>query len=167
MIQQFWIIIWRKQNTYIGRCMHTKFTAALSTEGHGRLRVTRTTSLCTLVKTHGSVHLLSRVQLFVTPWTVACQAPLSTWASRQESWSSCHFLLQGIFLIQRLRLHLLHLLHWQPDSSPLSHLKTHGTGHQKGWYLLHVDYALIKNKNKLLFIFQNFAFLWICTGIWI
>ena len=30
---------------------------------------------------------LSRVQLFATPWTVACQAPLSTEFSRQEYWS--------------------------------------------------------------------------------
>ena len=30
-----------------------------------------------------------------------------------------HFLLQGIFLTQRLN---LHLLHWQGSSSPLSHL---------------------------------------------
>ena len=30
----------------------------------------------------------------------------------------CHFLLQGIFLTQRLNLHLLHLLHWQADSLP-------------------------------------------------
>ena len=30
---------------------------------------------------------LSRVQLFVTPWTVACQAPLSMEFSRQEYWS--------------------------------------------------------------------------------
>ena len=29
----------------------------------------------------------SRVQLFVTPWTVACQAPLSMGFSRQEYWS--------------------------------------------------------------------------------
>ena len=28
-----------------------------------------------------------RVRLFVTPWTVACQAPLSMEFSRQESWS--------------------------------------------------------------------------------
>ena len=28
----------------------------------------------------------SRVQLFVTPWTVAHQVPLSTWFSRQEYW---------------------------------------------------------------------------------
>ena len=31
--------------------------------------------------------LLSRVWLFVTPWTVAVQAPLSTGFSRQEYWS--------------------------------------------------------------------------------
>ena len=29
----------------------------------------------------------SRVQLFVTPWTVACQAPLSMGFPRQEYWS--------------------------------------------------------------------------------
>ena len=31
--------------------------------------------------------LLSRVQLFATPWTAACQAPLSMEFSRQEYWS--------------------------------------------------------------------------------
>ena len=30
--------------------------------------------------------MLSRVQLFVIPWTVACQAPLSMGFSRQEYW---------------------------------------------------------------------------------
>ena len=30
---------------------------------------------------------LSGVQLFETPWTVACQAPLSMEFSRQEYWS--------------------------------------------------------------------------------
>jgi len=44
--------------------------------------------------------VLSRVQLFVTPWTIACQAPLSMGLSRQECWSRLHFLLQGIFLTQ-------------------------------------------------------------------
>ena len=38
----------------------------------------------------------SRVQLFVTLWTVARQAPLSMEFSRQEYWSA---LLQGICLI--------------------------------------------------------------------
>ena len=32
-------------------------------------------------------YLLSCVQLFATPWTIACQAPLSTRLSRQEDWS--------------------------------------------------------------------------------
>jgi len=31
--------------------------------------------------------LLSRVRLFVTPWTVACQAPLSMGFSRQDCWN--------------------------------------------------------------------------------
>ena len=33
------------------------------------------------------VKSLSRVWLFATPWTVACQAPLSMGVSRQEYWS--------------------------------------------------------------------------------
>ena len=35
--------------------------------------------------------LLSRVQLFVTPWTVASQAPLSIGFYRQEYWSKLTF----------------------------------------------------------------------------
>ena len=56
---------------------------------------------------------------FVTPWTVACQCPLSMGFPRQEYWSGFHFLLQEIFLTQESN---LHLLHWQVDSLPLSHL---------------------------------------------
>ena len=37
------------------------------------------------------VHLLSRVWHFVTPWTVACQAPLSMGFSRQVYWSGLSF----------------------------------------------------------------------------
>ena len=33
----------------------------------------------------------NHVQLFVTPWTVACQAPLSMGFSRQEYWSGLPF----------------------------------------------------------------------------
>ena len=33
----------------------------------------------------------SHVQLFVIPWTVACQAPLSVGFSRQEYWSGLPF----------------------------------------------------------------------------
>ena len=37
------------------------------------------------------VKSLSRVRLFVTPWTAACQAPLSMGFSRQEYWSGLPF----------------------------------------------------------------------------
>ena len=35
--------------------------------------------------------LLSHVQLFVTPWTIAQHVPLSMGFSRQESWSALPF----------------------------------------------------------------------------
>ena len=43
------------------------------------------------------VKLLSRVQLCVTPWTVAYQAPQSMEFSRQEYWSGLPFLSPGDF----------------------------------------------------------------------
>ena len=44
----------------------------------------------------------------MTPWTVACLAPLSMGFLRQECGVGCHVLLQGIFLTQRLNLYFLH-----------------------------------------------------------
>ena len=41
--------------------------------------------------------MLSRVQLFVTPWTVACQTPLSVEFSRQEYWKRLPFPTPGDF----------------------------------------------------------------------
>ena len=66
--------------------------------------------------------LLSRfchVQLFATPWTEAHQAPLSVGFSRQEYWSGLPFPSNS---------HLLHLLHWQAASLPLS-----ATWEASGW----------------------------------
>ena len=40
---------------------------------------------------------LSRVQLFVTPWTVAYKAPLSMEFSRQEYWNGLPFPSPGDF----------------------------------------------------------------------
>ena len=39
----------------------------------------------------------------------------------KNSGVGCHALLQGIFLIQKLNLGFLYLLHWQADSLLLSH----------------------------------------------
>ena len=43
-----------------------------------------------------------------TPWTVTHQAPLSMGFFRQEYWSGCHFLLQGICPTQASNPGLLH-----------------------------------------------------------
>ena len=42
--------------------------------------------MCCAVLSH-----FSHVQLFATPWTVACQAPLSMGFFRQEYWSGLPF----------------------------------------------------------------------------
>ena len=44
-----------------------------------------------LDKVKVTVKSLSRVRLYVTPWTVAYQAPLSMGFSRQEYWSGLPF----------------------------------------------------------------------------
>ena len=67
----------------------------------------------------------SHVQLFVMPWTVAGQAPLSMvfflfffffwdifFIPSKNTGVGCHSLLQGIFLTQGSNLYLLCLLHW-------------------------------------------------------
>ena len=59
------------------------------------------------------VCVLSHVQIFVTQWTIAREAPLPM---AKITRVGCHFLLQGIFLTQGLN---LNLLHWQADSLPL------------------------------------------------
>ena len=63
--------------------------------------------MCVCVKS------LSRVRLFVTPWTVALQAPLSMRFSRQEYWSGLPFPPPGDLPKQGSN---PHFLHWQVDS---------------------------------------------------
>ena len=69
---------------------------------------------------------LSNVQLFVTPWTLALQAPLSTEFSRQENWSRLPLPTTGDLPTQGLNLHLLHSS-LCADSLPLSHLGSPST----------------------------------------
>ena len=61
-------------------------------------------------------HCCSRVQLFLTLWTVACQAPLSRLDSPVKNIGvGCHAFLQGILLTHKS----LCLLRRQAGSSPL------------------------------------------------
>ena len=52
----------------------------------------------------------------------------------------CHFLLQGTFLTQRLK---LHLLHWQADFLPLNHLES-------PWIIVCIYWIL--HSSQLIFI---------------
>ena len=65
--------------------------------------------------------MLSCVQFFATPWTVAWQPPTSTGFSKQEYWSGLPFSPPEVSN-QGSNPCLLHLLYWQVDSLPLSHL---------------------------------------------
>ena len=61
-------------------------------------------------------------QLFVTPWTVAHQAPLSMGFFRQESWSGLAFPSPGDVPDQGLNPCFLWLLHCRQILYPLRHL---------------------------------------------
>ena len=69
-----------------------------------------------------AVQSLSRIRLFVTLWTVVCQAPLSMGFSRQEYWRGLPCPPPGGFPTQVSHLRLLHcrrILHPHWLSAPL------------------------------------------------
>ena len=60
---------------------------------------------------------------FITPWNIAHARLLCPWNfSGKNTGVGCHFLLQGIFSIQRSNLHLLHcrqtVYHWASREAP-------------------------------------------------
>ena len=69
-----------------------------------------------------SMCVLSRVQLCVTPWTVAHSAPLSMEFPGKNTARGYGFLLQGIFRTQGLNPCIFRLLHWQAIYLPLHYL---------------------------------------------
>ena len=79
------------------------------------------------------VQPLSRVRLFLIPTRLYPTRLLCPWGfPGKDTGVGCHFLLQGIFLTQRLN---LCLLHWQADSLPLSHLGSPSTGYKQGTWV--------------------------------
>ena len=64
----------------------------------------------------------SCVWFFATPWTVACQAPLSMGFSRQEYWSGLPFCSPRDLSDTGTNPYHLHLLRWLADSVQVSHL---------------------------------------------
>ena len=81
-------------NLYVGMLLDLQ-------KGKSEVRLQRYTgSLCiAITQFHPWIVVaesLSRVGLFVTPWTVALQAPLSMRFSRQEYWSGLPFSSQSL-----------------------------------------------------------------------
>ena len=64
---------------------------------------------------------LNSVRLFSTPWTVACQAPLSMGFPSKNTGVCCHFLLQGNLPNPGMQPEAPKLPHWQAGSLLLSH----------------------------------------------
>ena len=85
---------------------------------------TQLSDFISLFKLCVHAQLLSCVQLFEMPWTVACQAPLSLEFSTQEYWSGLPFPTLADLPDQGIEPRLSHLLHWQADSLPLCHLRS-------------------------------------------
>ena len=78
------------------------------------------------MKVWKKVKSLSRVQLFATPWTVACIRLLCPWDFLGKSTGvGCHFLLQGIFLTQGSNPSLPHC---RQTLYPLSHQGSPNSG---------------------------------------
>ena len=71
-----------------------------------------------LAKGEEGAGVLCHVRFFATPWTAACQPPLSMAFSRQEEWSGLPFPPLGIFPTQGLNPRLPWLLHWQAPTEP-------------------------------------------------
>ena len=90
----------------------------------------------------------SHVQPFVTPWTVARQAPLSMGFSSKNTGVGCHTLLQGIFPTWGLNPCLLRLLHCRP-SLLLSH---QGSSFSKQWS--HSTFLPSMHENSAVCIFS-------------
>ena len=69
---------------------------------------------------HAVLSQFSHVPLCVAPWTVAHQASPSMGFPRQEYWSGCPVLLQGVFPTQGSNHNLVCLQHWHTGSWPLA-----------------------------------------------
>ena len=108
------------------------------------------------------VCMLSHVRLFLTPWTVACQAPQSIGFSRQEYWSGLPFPSPGIVScgMQIISCGMWNLVPWPGiESGPpalgawsLSHWNTKGVP-QKSFLVGHFFLSQRMYKYLAIFLF--------------
>ena len=112
----------------------------------GKIPRRRSTSSSNFIKrklrqnTHAwHVQQLSCVCLFVTPWTVASQAPLCVEFPRWEYWSQLLYSLPGDLPDTGIKSCLVWILNSQADSLPVSYLRRSridGDGHKFVWVIL-------------------------------
>ena len=95
------------------------FSLSVETKGHHKSSRHKT-EIFIIKQTYMCAKMLSHIWLSATLWAVACQAPLSMGFSREEYWSGLPCLPPGHLPHPGLKLHLLHLLHWQVGSLPLA-----------------------------------------------
>ena len=82
------------------------------------------------------VKSLSRVRLFVTPWTAAYQAPPSMGFSRQEYWSGVPLPSPKIYILLYIKqITNKDLLHSTGNSSQYSAMTYMGKESRKEWYM--------------------------------
>ena len=102
------------------------------------------------------VKSLSCVPLFQTPWTISYQAPLSWNFSGKSTGVGCHFLLQGLFLMQGLNPGLPHC---RQTLYLLSHQGSHWTEMNLTKIPEHFYYHERKScKHKCVFCFCRYSY---------
>ena len=100
---------------------------------------------------------LSRIRLFVTLWTAACQI-FCLWDSPGKNTGvGCHAFLQEIFPFQGLKTHLLHLLHWKACSLPLV---------PPGKPIWFYQYFKIDEFCHCVVVFQLLSYIWLFATPW-
>ena len=108
----------------------------------------------------------SRVQVFATLWVARLPCP---WDSQGKNTGvGYHALLQGIFLIQRLNLHLLHLLalagRFFTTSNPWEALSSSTRG-KWDHFIIWICIDIIISKNEYIFSTKSFTFVFLSLYI--
>ena len=75
----------------IGSANSRAWLKRCSMHAHTNSSVCVCVCVCARVRTRARAQSLSHVQLFVTPWTGACQAPISLKIFKQEYWTGLPF----------------------------------------------------------------------------
>ena len=131
-------------------------------EGRNRLQISRSGILefCSLELPVCVCVLLSCVLLFATPWTVACQVPLSMEFSRQEYWSGLPF--PSPRDLPNLEIKLRFLLHCRQIFYHLSHLES-PRGAFKPWCLGLTPMNDLTGFKCNLDKLNHFSRVWLCA----